>query len=95
MMFEGKSILVTGGTGSMGKTFVRRVLSGVAGTPRKLIVFSRDEGKQHDMRVSYLSGPKASTDEVIAISRTSWSSALAMSVPTPTYAAQCATPISW
>jgi UDP-glucose 4-epimerase len=64
MMFEGKRILVTGGTGSMGKTFVRRVLSGAAGTPRKLIVFSRDEGKQHDMRVSYLAAPKASTDEV-------------------------------
>jgi FlaA1/EpsC-like NDP-sugar epimerase len=65
MIFEGKSVLVTGGTGSMGKTFVRRVLSGVEGTPRKLIVFSRDEGKQHDMRVNYSSGPKASTDELI------------------------------
>src|SRR5688500_16162786 len=65
MIFDGKRILVTGGTGSMGKTFVRRVLSGVAGTPRKLIVLSRDEGKQHDMRVTYLSGAKASTDEVI------------------------------
>lgn len=65
MIFDGKRILVTGGTGSMGKTFVRRVLSGVLGTPRKLIVFSRDESKQHDMRVSYLSRPKASTDEII------------------------------
>src|SRR5216683_2133595 len=65
MIFEGKRILVTGGTGSMGKTFVRRVLSGVLGTPRKLIVFSRDEGKQHDMRVSYLSRSKAPTDETI------------------------------
>ncbi len=33
MIFEGKRILVTGGTGSMGKTFVRRVLSGELGTP--------------------------------------------------------------
>src|SRR5229473_3030126 len=65
MIFEGKRILVTGGTGSMGKTFVHRVLSGVVGTPRKLIVFSRDESKQHDMRVSYLAAPKASTDEII------------------------------
>jgi FlaA1/EpsC-like NDP-sugar epimerase len=64
MIFHGKSILVTGGTGSMGKTFVRRVLAGSLGTPRKLIVFSRDEGKQHDMRVSYSSAPKASTDEI-------------------------------
>jgi len=65
MMFDGKRILVTGGTGSMGKTLVRRVLTGSLGTPRKVIVFSRDEGKQHDMRVSYTSGPAASTDEII------------------------------
>lgn len=64
MIFEGKTILVTGGTGSMGKTFVHRVLSGELGVPKKLIVFSRDEAKQHDMRVSYLN-KKATTDEVI------------------------------
>lgn len=64
MVFEGKRILVTGGTGSMGKTFVRRALSGAHGTPRKVVVLSRDEGKQHDMRISYLNR-KAVTDEVI------------------------------
>jgi UDP-glucose 4-epimerase len=64
MIFEEKTILVTGGTGSMGKTFVRRVLTGELGTPRKVIVFSRDEAKQHDMRMSYLNR-RASTDEVI------------------------------
>ena len=64
MIFEGKRILVTGGTGSMGKTFVRRVLSGEQGTPKKVIVFSRDEAKQHDMRMSYLHKLVA-TDEVI------------------------------
>jgi len=64
MIFEGKIILVTGGTGSMGKTFVRRVLSGELGTPKKVIVFSRDEAKQHDMRMSYLNKIVA-TDEVI------------------------------
>ena len=64
MIFENKAILVTGGTGSMGKTFVRRVLSGELGTPRKVIVFSRDEAKQHDMRMSYLHKLVA-TDEVI------------------------------
>jgi FlaA1/EpsC-like NDP-sugar epimerase len=64
MIFEGKTILVTGGTGSMGKTFVRRVLTGELGTPRKIIVFSRDEAKQHDMRMSYLNRV-AATDEVI------------------------------
>jgi FlaA1/EpsC-like NDP-sugar epimerase len=64
MLFKDKTILVTGGTGSMGKTFVHRVLSGVFGTPRKVIVFSRDEAKQHEMRVSYLNRG-VTTDEVI------------------------------
>ncbi|MCJ7540387.1 MAG: polysaccharide biosynthesis protein [Desulfobacterales bacterium] len=64
MIFEGKRILVTGGTGSMGKTFVRRVLTGELGTPGKVIVFSRDEAKQHDMRMSYLN-KRVATDEVI------------------------------
>lgn len=64
MIFEGKTILVTGGTGSMGRTFVRRVLTGELGTPKKVIVLSRDEAKQHDMRMSYLHKLVA-TDEVI------------------------------
>ena len=61
---EGKVILVTGGTGSMGKTFVRRALSGKHGTPKKVIVMSRDEGKQHYMRQDYLNRHGA-TDEII------------------------------
>jgi UDP-glucose 4-epimerase len=64
MMFKDKRILVTGGTGSMGSTFVRRVLSGEQGMPKKVIVFSRDEAKQHDMRMSYQHRAHA-TDEVI------------------------------
>lgn len=64
MIFEGKRILVTGGTGSMGRTFVHRVLTGERGTPRKVIVFSRDEAKQHSMRMSYMH-KHATTDEVI------------------------------
>ena len=63
-IFQDKTIVVTGGTGSMGKTFVRRVLTGELGTPKKVVVFSRDEGKQHDMRMSYLHKLVA-TDEVI------------------------------
>ena len=63
-IFQGKTLLVTGGTGSMGKTFVHRVLSGELGTPRKVIVFSRDEAKQHEMRMAYLH-KTVSTDEVI------------------------------
>ena len=64
MIFQDKTIVVTGGTGSMGKTFVRRVLSGELGTPKKVIVMSRDEAKQHDMRMSYLH-KSVTTDEVI------------------------------
>lgn len=63
-LLEGKRILVTGGTGSMGKTFVRRVLTGELGTPKKVIVMSRDEAKQHYMRMEYLHMNSA-TDEVI------------------------------
>jgi len=64
MLFEGKIILVTGGTGSLGKVLVRRILSGELGTPKKVIVMSRDEGKQHDMRLAYLH-KTVTTDEVI------------------------------
>ncbi|HAF96577.1 MAG: polysaccharide biosynthesis protein [Elusimicrobia bacterium GWC2_51_8] len=64
MIFDKKTVLVTGGTGSFGKIFVKRVLSGEQGTPKKLIVLSRDEAKQNDMRVSYMK-KTAATDEVI------------------------------
>ena len=63
-MLTDKRILVTGGTGSLGKVLIRRLLSGEVGRPRKIIVFSRDEAKQHEMRVEYLHR-KAVTDEVI------------------------------
>ncbi len=45
---SGSSILVTGGTGSFGQAFVRYVLDRFE--PRRLIVFSRDELKQFEMR---------------------------------------------
>lgn len=64
MILQDKTILVTGGTGSMGRTFVRRALSGAHGVPRRVIVFSRDEAKQHEMRLDYLHRAVA-TDEVI------------------------------
>ena len=47
MMFEDKVVLVTGGTGSFGRQFVKTVLA--TSRPRKLIVFSRDELKQYEM----------------------------------------------
>lgn len=64
LALENKRILVTGGTGSLGKILTRRLLSGELGTPEKVIILSRDEAKQHDMRVSYLQ-KKVTTDEVI------------------------------
>lgn len=46
-MFEGSSILITGGTGSFGNAFVSMTLAHY--NPRRLIIFSRDEIKQWDM----------------------------------------------
>jgi FlaA1/EpsC-like NDP-sugar epimerase len=61
---EGKRILVTGGTGSLGQTVARRLLSGELGRPARVTVFSRDEAKQHYMRLSYLHR-QAATDDII------------------------------
>jgi UDP-glucose 4-epimerase len=63
--FEGRRILITGGTGSLGKVLIRRLLSGEMGVPGKVIVFSRDEAKQHFMRVEYQNESPAPTDEII------------------------------
>ncbi|WP_340119170.1 UDP-N-acetylglucosamine 4,6-dehydratase (inverting) [Pelagibius sp. 7325] len=46
---NGKSVLVTGGTGSFGKKFVQTVLERYK--PRRLIIFSRDELKQYEMAI--------------------------------------------
>jgi UDP-N-acetylglucosamine 4,6-dehydratase/5-epimerase len=46
-MFNDKVILITGGTGSFGRAFIRRVLKQYK--PRKIVVFSRDELKQYEM----------------------------------------------
>ncbi len=64
MDVTGKRILVTGGTGSLGKVLVRRLLAGEHGRPGKVIVLSRDEAKQHEMRLAYQQR-LVGTDEVI------------------------------
>lgn len=46
-MFDGKSILITGGTGSFGKKYVQTLLERYR--PKKLVVYSRDELKQLEM----------------------------------------------
>lgn len=48
MNWKNKTVLVTGGTGSFGKKFIRMMLDEYQ--PAKLIVYSRDELKQHEMR---------------------------------------------
>ena len=50
-MFENKSILITGGTGSFGKRFIAHLLKNYR--PRKLIVYSRDELKQFEMQQDF------------------------------------------
>lgn len=50
-MFDDSSILITGGTGSFGKKYVKTILQRYK--PRRLIVFSRDELKQFDMQQQY------------------------------------------
>jgi FlaA1/EpsC-like NDP-sugar epimerase len=61
-MLDGKRVLVTGGTGSLGQTLVRRLLSAEIGTPAKIIVFSRDEAKQYAMRAAWRHAGKATDD---------------------------------
>src|SRR5258705_3796802 len=50
-MFNDQSILVTGGTGSFGKAFLRAVLRQF--NPRRLVVYSRDELKQFEMQQEF------------------------------------------
>lgn len=61
-MVDGRRVLVTGGTGSLGQTLIRRLLSGELGTPDKIIVFSRDEAKQYAMRSAWRHAGKATED---------------------------------
>ena len=64
MPLTDKRILITGGTGSLGQRLVERLLGGEIGMPARVMVFSRDEAKQHRMRLDYLRR-WAATDEVI------------------------------
>lgn len=50
-MFKNKTILITGGTGSFGKSFLAKILDRKYKF-KKIIIFSRDELKQHEMKIS-------------------------------------------
>ncbi len=64
MIFQDKTILITGGTGSLGKNLVRKILTGNLGMPRKVIIFSRDEDKQYLMRLEW-KNIKVATDDML------------------------------
>ena len=55
-MLNDKSILITGGTGSFGHTFVPMTLARYS--PRRLVIFSRDEMKQWEMAKQYIEDPR-------------------------------------
>lgn len=55
-MFNNKTILITGGTGSFGNTFVPMTLAKY--NPKKIIIFSRDEMKQWDMAKKFEGDPR-------------------------------------
>jgi len=63
-ILSNKVILITGGTGSLGKVLTDRIVSGEFGLPKKVIIFSRDELKQYLMRMKY-QNKKAATEEII------------------------------
>ena len=50
-MFNGKNILITGGTGSFGKKYTEILLKKYK--PNKIIIYSRDELKQYEMSQKY------------------------------------------
>jgi FlaA1/EpsC-like NDP-sugar epimerase len=52
-------VVITGGTGSLGQVLVWQLLGGEIGMPAKVIVFSRDEAEQHQMRLAYRHTPVA------------------------------------
>ncbi len=54
-MFDNTSVLITGGTGSFGKKFIDTLLK--KHKPKRVIVFSRDELKQHEMRAQFPDAP--------------------------------------
>ncbi|WP_028962011.1 polysaccharide biosynthesis protein [Sulfobacillus thermosulfidooxidans] len=60
----GARVLVTGGTGSLGHAIVRRLMAGDWGLPQYVTIFSRDEAKQHYMRLWYAKRLKA-TDDIV------------------------------
>src|SRR4029078_10630952 len=55
-VLERSSVFITGGTGSFGKAFVRTMLEHV--DPERLVIFSRDELKQYELRQQFGDDPR-------------------------------------
>lgn len=55
-ILKGSSILITGGTGSFGKAFIRRLLDDVE--PKRVVIYSRDELKQWEVRQLFDNDPR-------------------------------------
>ena len=54
--FKNKTLFITGGTGSFGKAFVKMTLK--YHKPKKIIIYSRDESKQWNMKQEYKDSKK-------------------------------------
>ncbi len=63
MIFQDKRVLITGGTGSLGKALVYQIMRGKLGKPKQLVVFSRDEDKQYNMELEW-KNIRVTTDDV-------------------------------
>jgi UDP-glucose 4-epimerase len=63
-MLDGKRVVVTGGTGSFGRVIARRLLTGEVGLPAEVVVFSRSEATQHQMRLDFQHLRRA-TDDIV------------------------------
>ncbi len=55
MIFKNKTFLITGGTGSFGSSTIKKLLQKKV---KKIIIFSRDEKKQHDLRLQFKGNEK-------------------------------------
>jgi FlaA1/EpsC-like NDP-sugar epimerase len=63
-LLDGKRVIVTGGTGSLGQVLVRRLLEGEVGVPEEVVVFSRSEALQHSMRLAF-QHRRVATDDIV------------------------------
>jgi FlaA1/EpsC-like NDP-sugar epimerase len=76
-VFVNENVLITGGTGSLGKTLLKRLLSCKNGSPNRIGIFSRDESKQDVLRneiggqenVRFFLGDVADQDRVFDVFR--------------------------